>query len=88
MHAEIGELSIFARRSSDMWMLAVMNGGPARTIQVPLSFLGEGSYKASLVRDDKDNSGTVVLDSRTLGRNDMLTIEMVSGGGFIGRFTK
>jgi alpha-glucosidase len=86
--SKIGELSIFARRSGGMWMLAVMSAGPARTIQVPLSFLGDGSYKASLVRDDKENSGVVVLDSQTVRRNDTLTIEMVSGGGFVGRFTK
>ncbi len=86
--SKIGELSIFARRSGDMWMLAVMSAGPARTIQVPLSFLGEGTYKASLVRDNKENSGAVVLDNRAVQRNDTVTVEMVSGGGFVGRFTK
>jgi len=86
--SKIGEQSIFARRSGDTWMLAVMSAGPARTVEVPLSFLGEGSYKASLVRDDKENSGAVVLDNRTVQRNDTLAIEMVSGGGFVGRFTK
>ncbi len=86
--SKIGDLSIFARRSGDMWVLAVMSAGPARTIQVPLSFLGDGPYKASLVRDNKENSGAVVLDNQTLRRNDTLTIEMISGGGFVGRFTK
>jgi alpha-glucosidase len=86
--SKIGELSVFARRSGGMWMLAVMSAGPARTIRVPLSFLGDGPYQASLVRDDKQNSGAVVLDSQTLQRNDMLTIEMTDGGGFVGRFTK
>ena len=55
---------------------------------MPLSFLGDGPYKASLVRDNKENSGAVVLENRTLQRNDTLTIEMISGGGFVGRFTK
>jgi alpha-glucosidase len=86
--SKIGELSVFARRSGDMWMLAVMSAGPARTNQVPLSFLGEGPYKASLVRDNKENSGAVVLDSQTLRRTDTLTVEMIDGGGFLGRFTK
>ena len=30
----------------------------------------------------------VVLDNQTLQRTDTLTIEMASGGGFVGRFTK
>ena len=41
----IGEFSIFARRSGDVWILAVMSAGPARTIQVPLSFPGDGPNK-------------------------------------------
>ncbi len=69
-------------------MLAVMSAGPARTIRVPLAFLGEGPYKAFLVRDDKENSGAVAIENRTLRRSDTLTIDMISGGGFAARFTR
>jgi len=86
--SKIGELSIFARRKGDVWMLAVMNGGPARTIQVPLSFLGDGSYKASLVCDNQEKADAVVLEDRTVQRSDTLTIDLADGGGFAGRFTK
>jgi alpha-glucosidase len=86
--SKIGELSLFARRSGDMWMLAVMSAGPARTIRVPLSFLGEGSYKASLVRDNKEKADAVVLENRTVQRSDTLTIDLTDGGGFVGRFTR
>ncbi len=86
--SEIGELAIFARRTGQTWFLAVMSGPEARTIQVPLSFLGDGQYKASLVRDNKEKADAVVLENRTIGRGDTLTIEMASGGGFVGRFSK
>ncbi len=86
--SKIGELSIFARRSGDMWMLAVMSAGPARTIRVPLSFLGDGSYKASLVRDNKEKADAVVLEDKTLQRSDTLTIDLADGGGFLARFLK
>jgi alpha-glucosidase len=86
--SKIGELSIFARRSGDMWMLAVMNGGPGQTIRVPLSFLGDGPYKASLVRDSREKADAVVLEEHTLQRSDTLTIEMADGGGFVARFTR
>ena len=86
--SRIGELSIFARRKGDMWMLAVVCGSEGRTIDVPLSFLGEGEYTASLVRDDMENDAAVVLDDAMLERDDTLTIEMRDGGGFVGRFTK
>jgi alpha-glucosidase len=84
----IGELAIFARRTGRTWFLAVMCGPQARTIQVPLSFLGEGRYKASLVRDNKESDAAVVMKNSTAKRGDMLTIEMSSGGGFVGRFSE
>ena len=71
-----------------MWMLAVMSAGPARTIRVPLSFLGEGPYKASLVRDSQEKADAVVLEDRTVHRSDALTIQLTDGGGFVGRFTR
>ena len=86
--SSIGELSIFARRDGDTWMLAVMCGPQARTIKVPLSFLGEGTYKASYVRDDKTRDDAEVVEQGTARRTDTLTIEMRSGGGFVGRFVR
>jgi alpha-glucosidase len=87
--SRIGELSVFARRKSDMWMLAVMAAaGSERTIKVPLTFLHAGEYKASLVRDDKSTDAAVVVEHTTVRRSDTLTMELRSGGGFVGRFTK
>jgi len=84
----IGELAIFVRRTGRTWFLAVMCGPKARTIQVPLSFLGEGQYNATLVCDDKENDAAVVMKKKTARHGDTLTIEMTSGGGFVGRFSK
>src|SRR5688572_29948661 len=86
--SRIGQLSIFARRKGDMWMLAVMCGSDGRTIDVPLAFLGEGAYKASLVRDDMENDAAVVLEEATVQRGDALTIELRNGGGFVGQFVQ
>ncbi len=86
--SEIGELAAFARRTGNTWFLAVLCGPQAKTIRVPLSFLEDGKYDASLVRDDKDNAAAVVVENSTARRGDTLTIEMTSGGGFIGRFSK
>jgi alpha-glucosidase len=86
--SEIGELSIFARRSGNMWILAVMSAGPARTIQVPLSFLGDGRYKATLIRDSHDKPDAVVVEDTTFRRHDTLTIDLADGGGFVARFIR
>jgi len=86
--SQIGELAIFARRTGQRWFLAIMCGPQGKTIQVPLSFLGDGRYKASLVRDDKQKADAVVLEDKTVQRSDTLTVEMTDGGGFVGRFSK
>jgi len=86
--SKIGELSIFARRSGDMWMLAIMAAGPARTVEVPLSFLGEGAYKATLVHDSKEKPDAVVLKEALLGGDRTLKIDLADGGGFVARFTR
>jgi len=77
-----------ARRSGDAWFLAIVNGPAARTVQVPLSFLGQGRYQAMLVRDSKDDAAAVEIENTTLGRTDTITIALRDGGGFIARFSK
>lgn len=86
--SRIGELSVFARRKGAMWMLAVMCGPHARALRVPLSFLGEGAYTASYVRDDGARDDAVSIEHSTARRSETLAIEMRNGGGFVGRFTK
>jgi alpha-glucosidase len=84
---EIGELAAFARRNGSTWFLAVMNGATARTITIPLTFLGGAKYRATLARDQKDDSASVKIESATVGRGDSLTVELRTGGGFIARLS-
>lgn len=98
--SEIGEVAAFARRRGETWFLAIMNGATARTIKVPLAFLGGGRFRALLVRDQvnpaanpaaspaTDEAAAVRIENVLVGRTDSLTIEMRGGGGFIGRFVK
>jgi len=86
--SEIGELAAFARRNASTWFLAIMNGATARTIKIPLAFLGGGKYQATLARDQKDEAAAITIENLSLSRNDSLTIELRGGGGFIARFAK
>jgi alpha-glucosidase len=85
--SEIGELVLYARRTGETWFLAVMCGPQARSVKVPLSFLGTGSYRASLVRDEGDGS-TVAVTSRTHQRTDALSLDLRAGGGVVARFAR
>jgi alpha-glucosidase len=84
---EIGELAVFARRSGSTWFLAVMNGSTARTVKIPLGFLGGGKRQGTIARDRKDEAAALTIENIFVSRNDSLTIELRAGGGFIGRFT-
>jgi alpha-glucosidase len=84
--SEIGEVAAFARRSGDRWFLAVLNGPNPRTLKVPLTFLRRSTLEASLVRDDPAEPAAVKLEHTTVRPADSITLELVAGGGFIGRF--
>jgi alpha-glucosidase len=86
--SRIGRLSAFARRKGEMWMLAVMAGSEGAGVTLPLSFLGAGRYRASLVRDVPANASAVKLETAILGSDDSLKVEMPRGGGCVARFTR
>ncbi len=85
--SEIGELAAFARRSGKQWFLVITNGPTARSLDVPLSFLGRGAHKALLVRDNMEESASVQIENTSLRGKDTLHIDLRAGGGFIGRFS-
>jgi alpha-glucosidase len=85
--SEIGELALYARRSGNTWFIAAMNGPQSKSVRVPLSFLGDGAYKATFVRDSADGA-TVTLSNGTQRRGDTLNVELAAGGGMVVRFTK
>lgn len=100
---EIGEVAAFAKRSGEKWFISVMNGPTARHIQIDLTFLDDGDYKATFVRDEKGDATMVsqvrsrqtfgpkpgvIIDNSTVRNNDSLYIELVAGGGFVALFSK
>jgi alpha-glucosidase len=84
--SEIGELALFARRKGGDWFIAAMNGPSERTINVDLSFLPAGSYRALIVRDRKDDAAAVAVETRILSRT--LDVAMRPSGGFIARLSR
>ena len=52
--SEPGNVVAEARRSGNEWFVAVMNGRIQRAWDIPLDFLGAGTWKSSQLRDTKD----------------------------------
>ncbi len=82
----VGEIAAFARRTDKTWFLGILNGGGKRTVKVPLGFLGDGEYAASLVRDVARKWAGLSREAKTVRKGDTLSAAMNEGGGFVGCF--
>jgi alpha-glucosidase len=86
--SKIGDLAIYARRKADTWFLAAVNGlNEAKTLTVDLSFLNKGSYKLSLMKDDKAKQASAIIENNVTP-GTTFTIDLNAAGGFVGRFDK
>jgi alpha-glucosidase len=83
--SEIGEVAAFARRHGKRWFVVIANGPTARSVEVPLSFLGGGTHQALVVRDREDDPAAVIVETAAVRREDTLKIDLRAGGGFIAR---
>ena len=71
-----------------MWFVGGLNGPNARTVTIDPSFLGTGTYKATIVRDNLGNDAAVEMETRDTRRGQTLQFLMRAGGGFVVRFTR
>ncbi len=88
---EPGEFIVSARRSGSNWFLGGMAGQAARTVDVPLSFLGSGTYEVLIFQDakDADRAPTHLSESRQIVKaTNKLHLVMSREGGFAIRLSK
>lgn len=91
LDGKVGEFISIARKKGNTWYAGAMTSWNAREITVDLSFLGDGSYKATLFedgvnadRDATDYASKVV----TVTAKDKLNVKMAPGGGWAARFER
>jgi alpha-glucosidase len=75
---------VVARRKGADWYIGVMGNEQAREISVPLTFLGEGRFKARIWADG-DSPTALSISERTVGANDTLTLRLAPSGGAVVR---
>ncbi len=86
LQGEMGNYIIVARRLGDVWYVGGQTSWDERDVEIPLSFLGEGSYTTTLLTDGinaNHNAEDYQLDSQFHHSGESLTIHMASGGGFV-----
>jgi alpha-glucosidase len=81
----IGEYIAVARRSGSTWYLGAMTDESSRTLSLPLSFLGSGTYTATVYADGTPGTSPfrtpVVVSTRTVTAADTLDVAMAPAGG-------
>lgn len=85
----IGQLAGMARRAGDDWYLFIVNGdaGGRRALNdLDLTFLGTGRYDAVLINDETATSFERT-DVPEMDAGYELDVDLLPGGGFVGRFT-
>jgi alpha-glucosidase len=89
LNGEPGEFVTIARRHGDDWYLGSITNWTSRTLQIPLSFLSPGEYRAEIYADATDagtNPKHVAIHKQIVGRGQTLTLQLASGGGCAIRF--
>jgi len=85
--ARMDEEVAIARRSNNDWWIGAMSGRSARNVQVPLSFLPAGTFRAVVHEDDPAAEHGFARTEREVSPADTLDLKLASAGGAIARLT-
>jgi alpha-glucosidase len=79
---ETGEYIVLARRKGKSWYLGAMNNEKARSVTVPLDFLGPRGAEARIWTDG-GAPDAVQVEARRVARDTALTLPLASTGGAV-----
>jgi len=83
LDGEVARYIVVARRSGSNWYVGAMTDSRARTLTVPLGFLGENRYSAQVVSDNPDAGFGMSLSRQPVTREERLPLKTASGGGAV-----
>ncbi len=85
LNGRIGQYIAVARQKDDVWYIGAMTNWDPRTMELDLSFLKEGNYRAEIYRDGA-NANRIASDYKkeitTIPSDRKLTLLMAAGGGY------
>ena len=90
LKGKIGQYTILARRAGDEWFVGAITDWSARKLDLNTEFLDPGNYKLDFISDGI-NADTRAEDYKRssihIHQGDIVELDMVSGGGWVARFT-
>ncbi len=88
--AEMDEYVVTARRKGNDWYVGAIGNHDARDIDLPLDFLGDGTYSMELYSDADDsesNPNHLVKTEQKVQSSDVIHVHLAASGGFAARLT-
>ncbi|HVZ96901.1 MAG TPA: glycoside hydrolase family 97 protein [Chitinophagaceae bacterium] len=88
---KIGQYIITARRHGGDWYIAGLTDWTARDIMVPLNFLDDVNYNATICKDgiNADRyASDYTITQQAVHKSDSITIHLAPGGGFLVKVMK
>lgn len=85
LDGKMGEYIITARRKNDTWYVAGITDWTPRSLDLDLSFLGNGAREAVIFQDGANaakNAKDYKKDSININGNSSMTVNLAPGGGF------
>jgi alpha-glucosidase len=86
LNASVGDYITTARKSGNEWYIGTMTDEQGRTLSIPLDFLGEGSFEASIWKDAADadvNPASLEKEVVAVDQDTVLEAVMAPGGGHV-----
>jgi alpha-glucosidase len=91
LDGKISDYILVARKSGNEWWVGAMTDWTPRTLELDLSFLGDGKYTAVIYQDGM-NADQIASDYKTSRQTftaqSKLQIKMAPGGGWVAHFNK
>jgi alpha-glucosidase len=91
LDGKVGEYVALARKKGDVWYVGAITNWDARNVTLDFSFLGEGTYQATVFKDgvnaDRDATDYKKEVVKILSA-DKLIIQLSPGGGWAARIEK
>ena len=91
LQGEIGKYIVTARHKGNDWYIAGQANWDGRELVLPLNFLGEGTFWATMLTDGinaNHDAEDYRMSREVHSPSDQMTIKMASGGGFVIKFSK
>jgi alpha-glucosidase len=80
IHGSIGNYMTVARRKGKAWFVGTITN-EGRSLDIPLDFLGSGTYTAKVYKEDPGNKKQVTIETVTVASSSVITASMSSASG-------